>query len=152
MCIITGGLDGRGAYVDCEELGNELSSLFDFYYVDPPHLTRELSALLPENIGVFGGAFRIFRIDFHLDPEPRRAKLFNLRDLDHGVLWTPKIIEEIWAAANAVGLLTRVEGSFDSELKVFIPKLVVATIEDLAAHYGLNSVTLGLVREANRRK
>ena len=204
MCVITGGLDGRGAYVDREELGNELSSLCDFYYVDAPHLTRELSALLPENTGVFGGAVRIFRTDFHLDPEPRRATLFNLRNLDHGVLRTPKIIEEIWAAANAAGLLKRVEerareavatikqfvghervlvrldsgeiatiqqelvapevplewvfsleqrveGSFDSELKVFIPKLAVATIEDLAAHYGLNSVTLGLVREANRR-
>jgi len=204
ICVVTAALDGSGPYIDAEEISNELESLCDFFYLEAPHLTRELSTLLPENTGVFGGAVRIFRTDFHDDPSTTRAKLFNLRSVENGALKKPNIVEEIWAAANAAGVLKkveerashavatikqfvgesrvfvkldsdeiatiqqelfapevplewvfslgqRVEGSFDSELKVFIPKLSVTTVEELASHYGLNSVTLGLVREANRQ-
>lgn len=205
ICVITSSLDGSGVLVDSEDLESELGSLCDFYFVEDATLTRELANLLPKDAGVFGGAVRCYRTDFHDDVSLKRSKLFNLRDASQGFAKTPKIIEEIWSAANAAGLLVKVEqrakvatatvkqfigdsrvmvqlesggfatiqqelvvpdvplewvfqmgqqlaGTYDRELGIFIPKLSAGSIQDLVNHFGLNSVTLGLVKSADRQK
>lgn len=205
ICVITSALDGSGELVDSEELESEHVSLCDFYFIEDATLTRELANLLPKDAGVFGGAVRIYRTDFHEDLSLRRSKLFNLKDAVQGIAKAPKIVEEIWSAANAAGLLAKVEerakvatavvkqfigdarilvqleagglatiqqelvvpdvplgwvfqigqqlvGTYDRELGVFIPKLSASSTQDLVNHFGLNSVTLGLVKSADRQK
>ena len=45
----------------------------------------------------------------------------------------------------------RLSGIYDKELGVFIPTLSASSAEDLVDHFGLNSVTLGLVKELDRQ-
>jgi hypothetical protein len=52
-----------------------------------------------------------------------------------------------WAFSIGQELL----GVYDDELKIFIPNQVASSPEDLAQHFGLNSVTLGLVKDADRQ-
>jgi hypothetical protein len=84
LVVVTGNLIDQGSLVDLEELTQEVGTLSDIFFIASADLTRELAALLPENTGVFGGALRIYRSDFHDDPAPKRSKLFNLRDLGCG--------------------------------------------------------------------
>jgi len=204
LVVVTGNLLDHTPLVGLEELTQEVGTLCELVYIANPELTRELAALLPENTGVFGGAVRIYRTDFHDDPAPKRSKLFNLKDKAHAQARMPKILEEIWAAAHAAGGLKKIEqralsakakvkmfmgdsrvfvelengklatiqqemvmpdvpqewafsigqellGVYDDELKIFIPNQVASSPEDLAQHFGLNSVTLGLVKDADRQ-
>ena len=204
IVVVTGNLLDHTPLVDLEELAQEVGTLCELMFISNPDLTRELAALLPDNAGVFGGAVRIYRADFHEDPAPKRAKLFNLRDVAHAQARMPKILEEVWAAAHAAGGLIKIEqravsakarvkmfmgdsrvfvelengklatiqqemvmpdvplewafsigqellGVYDDELKIFIPNQVASSSEDLAQHFGLNSVTLGLVKDADRQ-
>ena len=109
ICIVTATI-GRGSVLfDTKSLTEELSRLCDFYLIVSADLTRELAELLPQNTGVFGGAVRVYRHDYGAHPSPARAKLFNLRETKSIEKILPKIEEEIWAAANAAGLLSKIE-------------------------------------------
>jgi hypothetical protein len=204
IVVVTGNLIDHGSLVDLEELTQEVGTLCEIVFIASADLTRELAALLPDNTGVFGGALRIYRSDFHEDPAPKRSKLFNFKDTAHAKARMPKILEEIWAAAHAAGGLKKIEqravsakakvkmfmgdsrvfveldsgklatiqqemvmpdvplewafsmgqelqGVYDDELRIFIPNQVASSPEDLASHFGLNNVTLGLVKAADRQ-
>lgn len=203
ICVITGTI-GRGAVlVDAEALAEELFRICDFYLITDADLTRELAEALPENTAVFGGAVRVYRHDFGISPEPAKAKLFNLREVKSVGKVQPRIEEEIWAAANAAGLLNKIEGdskpasgtvlqimgsrafvqlgsgdlvtihqellspeipldwflergqelqgTVNRELRTFSPDVSATSKKDLADIFGIGSVTLGMVRAADRQ-
>lgn len=109
ICVITGTIGDGSVLIDTEVLIDELSRICDFYSVISADLTRELAESLPEGTGVFGGAIRVYRHDFGAYLEPAKSKLFNLRDAKSLERVQARIEEEIWAAANAAGLLNKIE-------------------------------------------
>jgi hypothetical protein len=202
ICLVSIGQAEDAPGFDLDYLEGDAAEVCDFYVIKTGDLTREFMNLIPENTQVYGGAARVYPVDFanSKSASPLRYPIPPVQLAKA----TANLLRDIWAYANQAGLILKpaanlnpervtvqaiyggdvavmkrangnlisvrsealfpgisldrvftlgqeLEGTFDPNNRAFALTTQNPTVAEVVEHFGLGSVTLGLVRETTRK-
>ncbi len=202
ICLVSIGQAEDAPGFDLDYLEGDAAEVCDFYVIKTGDLTREFMNLMPENTQAYGGAARVYPVDFanSKSASPLRYPIPPVQLAKA----TANLLRDIWAYANQAGLILKpaanlkpervtvqaiyggdvavmkrtngnlisvrsealfpgislarvftlgqeLEGTFDPTNRAFALTTQNPTVAEVVEHFGLGSVTLGLVRETTRK-
>ena len=202
VCVVSIALSEQQPGFDVDNLLEEAGKVAEFFVIKTGDLTRQFMASMPVDTQVYGGAARVYPVDF----AARKAASALRYPVPAAQLKkaTDALLRDIWAYANEAGLIAKpalglkpelvtvkmifdgstallerkngdlisirsetvfpgisldrvltvgqqVEGIYDPSNKAFAFPSQNPTLGDMVHHFGFNTVTLGLVRSAERQ-
>ena len=202
ICLVSIGQAEDAPGFDLDYLEGDAAEVCDFYVIKTGDLTREFMNLMPENTQAYGGAARVYPIDFATSKSASQLR-YPIPPVQLAKA-TANLLRDIWAYANQAGLILKpaanlkpervtvqaiyggdvavmkrtngdlisvrsealfpgislervftlgqeLEGVFDPTNRAFALTTQNPTVAEVVEHFGLGSVTLGLVRETTRK-
>lgn len=101
LCLISTEFNSKGSQFDLHELEAEIGSIAELVLIETGPATFALADKLPPGLQVFGGAARVYPINFQLDSSEHLPLIYPNN------LGTKALISKIWAYANISALKTQ---------------------------------------------
>ena len=114
ICVVTIAISEEAPGFDLDYLEDEAGEVADFYLMKTGDLTREFMTGMPDNTQAYGGAARAYPIDFAATRSASQLRYpippVQLKKA------TAALISDLWAYANAAGLIAKPSAHLKPEL------------------------------------